>query len=378
MTDFMFLRSGYDTLELAYQGKVPPTFLDELADAKKRASETRQAEPITFNGLTMIVEGSGGQGGYAYRVNTGPFGAIWKFRDRPSHNQWDIHVKIRAYALATKGLQAAKSECDEFLKSIGAVFDPMNARVGRADFAFDFFAPSLELNSNEFVSHARTTKADQIDREIHGDRISYLRIGKLPGKQACIYDKSKAISDKHDVIWEEIFKQKFSELGISIINKRLPKGIWRIELRAGKNQIEKFIKPRRWDKFEGNSIEIFRDIAHTISWRQQNSDSNRSRWPQRIIWSALIENFTKTLDAPSSGELNEAILRRLRTDYSSGLNAQFRGLLATMAAIEGISDCKLVKFAKETSTKAAQEIGSDLNWKSESSKRRLRTGLYSQ
>ena len=143
-------------------------------------------------------------------------------------------------------------------------------------------------------------------------------------------------------------------------------------------QIEKHIKPRRWDKFEGNSSEIFRNIAQTISWRQQNSDSNRSRWPQRVIWSALIENFSKTLEAPSSGELNEAILRRLRTDYSSGLGAQFRGVLATMAAIEGISDCKLVKFAKETSTKAAEEIGSNLDWKSESSKRRLRTGLYSQ
>ncbi|RIJ27713.1 hypothetical protein [Henriciella algicola] len=376
MTDFMFLRSGFDTLELAYQGKVPPTFLDELADAKKRAAETRQAEPITFNGLTVIVEGSGGQGGYAYRVNTGPFGAIWKFRDRPSNNQWDIHVKIRAYALATKGLQAAKSECDEFLKSIGVAFDPMNARVGRADFAFDFLAPNLELNSNEFVSHARTTKADQIDREIHGDRISYLRIGKLPGKQVCIYDKSKAITDKRDIIWEEIFKAKFSELGILAIDKELPKGIWRIELRAGKNQIEKYVKPRRWDVFESNSAEIFQDISRAISWRQQTADSNRSRWPYRSIWTALSNNFSSPERGPAYAVLSDTALSRLRTEHSSGLSSQFRGVLATMAAIDEVSDHALVAFAQKASTKAALEISSSFNWEAESSKRRLRTGLY--
>ncbi|QYI99717.1 hypothetical protein KUV46_10195 [Thalassovita mediterranea] len=375
MTDFMFLRSGFDTLELAYQGKVPPTFLDELADAKKRAAETRQAEPITFNGLTMIVEGSGGQGGYAYRVNTGPFGAIWKFRDRSSHNQWDIHVKIRAYALATKGLQAAKSECDEFLKRVGAIFDPMNARVGRADFAFDFLAPNLELNSNEFVSHARTTKADQIDREIHGDRISYLRIGKLPGKQVCIYDKSKAISDKHDIIWEEIFKATFSELGISTIDRKSPKGIWRIELRAGKNQIEKLIKPRRWDQFLSKNTELFRDIATTISWRRAVSDSNRSRWPLRKIWLRLFEELDRAPKVANS-DLSEQVLSRLRMDCLAGLQAQFRGVMATIAALNNVEANNLSIFLNELSLAAAQEISDNDDWDLESSRRRLRTGLY--
>ena len=75
------IRHGFDTIELAYRAAIPEKFLLALKEAKSRAVETRKPSPLESNGVRMLVEATGGQGGYTYRVDTGRFGAIWKIRD---------------------------------------------------------------------------------------------------------------------------------------------------------------------------------------------------------------------------------------------------------------------------------------------------------
>ena len=354
---YTVLRSGFDTLELAYRCAIPEKVLDALEEAKKLARDGHTEMPLEIGDHTILVEGSGGQGGYAYRLQQGgPFGAIWKFREKGSKDPWFAHVKLRAHGLATKGLITAKADCDAFLAEIGASFDPNDARVSRADFAVDIYAPGLSVDAHHILAHARSTKADLPERTMRGDCTNYLRIGKLPGKQLAIYDKSQAIQDKRDAIWQEIFKQRFLELGFPENTVSQFSDIWRIELRAGRNFLTSELKIRRWDKLLNSADMIFLKLANSYSWRTPISDGNRSRWPIHPIWPVFMASIDELDIGAVSPSIPQAILDTLRLDYLHGLERQHEGLLLTMAAGKGISEEALPRYLQQSGKSAARTI----------------------
>lgn len=342
MNDPILIRSGFDTIELAYRAAIPEKFLSLLADAKSSAIEKRKPIPIRLTGVSFLVEATGGQGGFAYRVDTGPFGAVWKFREKGSKDAWQAHVKIKSHGLATKGLNRCKLECDDFLRAVGASFDHNDARVGRADFAFDFYAPDLKPQITEIVSHARTYKSDLIERGSRGDKTEYIRIGKMPGKQVCIYYKTGAIDQKGDLIWTEILKTAAKEKDIHFGDRTL--GIWRIEFRSGKKHIDKFLAPnRRWDLFETKYKYIFENTCNTISWRQKQGDSNRARWPLHPTWNVIQKNISALNDAKNY-QIPEQVLTVIRDEYLGQLDSQIEGLFLTVAANNGVASQKIEEF----------------------------------
>lgn len=356
MNDPILIRSGFDTIELAYRAAVPDKFLTPLADAKSSAIEKRKAIPITIKGFSFLVEAGGGQGGFAYRVDTGPFGAVWKFREKGSRDPWQAHVKIRSHSLATKGLSKCKSDCDNFLHLVGASFDPNDARVGRADHAFDFYAPDLKPQIAEIVSHARTYKSDLIERGSRGDKTEYIRIGKMPGKQVCIYYKTGAINQKGDLIWNEILKAAAKEKEIHFSDRTL--GIWRIEFRSGKKHIDQFLVPnRRWDLFEKKYKSIFESVWATISWRQQCGDTNRARWPLHPTWEAIGEEIHR-LNHVKQYRIPEKVLVAMREEYIARLNSQIEGLFLTLAANNGVNAKTLCTFVENKKSEIQRSLES--------------------
>lgn len=373
MNDPILIRSGFDTIELAYRAAIPDKFLRALASAKSVAAEKRKSVAVTVNGYSFLVEPSGGQGGFAYRVDTGAFGAIWKFREIGSKDQWTAHAKIKAHSLATRGYQQCKIDCDNFLIFAGARFDPSDARVGRADFAFDFYAPFLSPQLSEIVSHARTQKSEIIERGSTGEKTNYFRIGKMPGKQVCIYNKSGAINQGRDLIWNEVLKSAANSNDIIFSERTL--GIWRIEFRSGKDHIDKFLVPnRRWDLFDNRFKSIFEDTLNSISWRLSQNDSNRSRWQMHPTWIAIKKEIG-ALNFNRQFQIEKQILVAIRDEYLTQLDSQIMGLLLTIAANNDISARNLNKFVKQKTSEIEERLSSRSDLELELSERSSRFHL---
>lgn len=376
MTDsnFTILRSGFDTVELAYDAALPDAFLDVVEQGKTLAIQTRRSQFVAFKGAQFLVEPSGGQGGYAYRLSTGPFGADWKFRDRSSRarDPWTTHVKLRAHGLATKGIIQAKAECDAFLARIGSRFDAENARVARADFAIDVFYPGFVAQAHEFVSHARMGKNENIERNSRGDVCEYLRIGKMPGKQLCIYDKSKKISADRDLIWIDIFQKQFAKESSRDDQAAILRNIWRFEFRAGRNFITDRIGLRRWDKFLALRREVFLPIANGISWRAPSADTNRARWPFHPLWKCLQETLDSQVGNSAACQINPGILKRLRDEHILGLDAQLVGLTLTRAALEAVGADQIPKYVSGLIKRTSSALEERPDLEAELSRRRDR------
>ena len=354
--DFTLLRSGFDTVELAYRAALPDAFLDALVKAKTQAVQSRKPHPIEYAGQTFLVEGTGGQGGYAYRISTGPYGAIMKFREKGSKDAWGAHVKLRAHGLATKGILKAKAEVDAFLTSVGGIFDPDDTRIGRADFALDYFAPNLALKASEFITHAKTHKNEIIEKAGNGDICNYLRIGKMPGKQICIYDKTKSITETRDKIWFSIFEKEKKKKGLKNKSEKEISDIWRIEFRAGREFLKKHLPLRRWDRFLAISNEIFLSLANAVAWRIPGSDTNRSRWALHPIWEDVVSHLTEMDPLAEGKPISPEVLKLLRDEYRAVLEAQIEGLLVTLAALEAVPVKKLDAFLENAFDKTSRAI----------------------
>lgn len=353
MTDdtFTILRSGFDTLEIAYRCAIPEAFLLAIDEAKSRAELSRKEEPLTYFGETFLVAATGASGGYAYVINTGSTKAIWCFRSKSasSNDPWRARVKIRAYCLALKGLIAAKTECDQFLSSIGATYDPNDARVSRADYAVDVHCPNFKAKPETFVVSARTTKTENIERSSIGDRCNYLRIGKLPGKQLCVYDKGAKVKIDNDLIWLEIFKKAFEEKQTTRLGSNILDDIWRFELRAGSKFLTTALGIRRWDKFVSEQRNLLLKILDSISLRIPGLDSNRSRWTLDPRWGLLASHVRDGISAEPFGPLSPRIVKMLRDEFLEGMYAQIAGCILTTAAAEKVATDKLESFVTSVS-----------------------------
>ncbi|MEO1242501.1 MAG: hypothetical protein AAFX54_11385 [Pseudomonadota bacterium] len=337
MIDHPVIYSGFDTLELSYRVAPPRSFLERLGDAQTLAKADNRAVPVNFCGSELFVEPSGGQGGYAYRAHTGPLGLIWKFREATATSPWSVHVKFRAHGLAIKGPLKMKSEADAFLRVLGCRFDVSDVRVARADFAVDILLDNYRLNTDYIVFHARANVSEHIERTRTGEFFNYVRIGRMPGKQLCIYNKSEAILQSRDSLWRDIFEQSaLSRLGLIIDDFRTLE-IWRFELRAGKKFLDTKIRPRTWESFLTEARSCFLILSRSFKLKTPTCDLNRTRWPLDPIWRSVIAEIECLKLDHQPARVSDEIWEKLRQEYQDGLDKQLVGLLLSSAACEGVT-----------------------------------------
>lgn len=347
MTDLPIIYSGFDTLELSYRVSLPREFLEALGEAQIAAKAENRATSMNFNGVELFVEPSGGQGGYAHRAHTGPLGAIWKFREASAKSPWSVHVKFRAHGLAVNGPLQMKADADSFLWQIGCRFENIDVRVSRADYAVDILLDDFHLNTGHFVFHARSSVSEYIERIRVGDAITYARIGSMPGKQLCIYNKSEAVLRSNDSFWKEFYKDfAWQRLGL-VINDFAELHIWRFELRAGKKFLDTRIRPRTWDAFAQEMRSIYLSLAHSFKLKVPQHDENRTRWPLDPIWVAVLGEVESLNFDQQTAELSDALRQKLQQEYSDGLNKQLVGLLLSSAASEGVDPEDFSQFARD-------------------------------
>lgn len=347
LADHPVIYSGFDTLELSYRVAPPRSFLERLGDAQTIAKTENRAAPVNFCGSELFVEPSGGQGGYAYRAHTGPLGLIWKFREATATSPWSVHVKFRAHGLAIKGPLKMKSEADAFLRALGCRFDVHDIRVARVDFAIDILLDNYRLNTDNIVFHARANVSEHIERTRTGEFFNYVRIGRMPGKQLCVYNKSDAILQSRDSLWHHIYEQSaLSRLGL-IIDDFGTLEIWRFELRAGKKFLDTKIRPRTWDSFLTEVRSCFLTLSQSFKLKTPKRDLNRTRWPLDPIWRSVIAEIEcLKLDQQPVG-ISDEIWEKLQQEYQDGLDKQLVGLLLSSAACEGVATETFSTFVSE-------------------------------
>ena len=364
----ILFRAGFDTVEYAVSGRITELFLKHIADAKDKAIAARKPHPIQYKGLSMLVQPSGGQGGFTYLISTGPYGATIKFRDIGSNDPFCAHVKMSAYGLATKGIKKLKAECDDFFEKINSVLNKENTRISRLDYALDFYAPNLIVDANEFITHAKRSKSEQIERQLAGDRVTYLRIGKMPRMQLCVYDKYAQIQGKADLVWRDIYSQSIHDAGLDPKSRSW----WRVEFRLGKNAIDKFVSPRLWDSVLNKAALAFQAAGRQISWRQPTEDTNRSRWSLHPIWGITLQHLRDDLEVFPPVEISEATKRQIAEDYLANLEAQCEGLVLTIAAAYDVQANAIEDFVKTHFMRVALRLSARLDIEDQIKARRER------
>ncbi|MBB3063962.1 hypothetical protein [Limibacillus halophilus] len=352
---YHLLYAGFDTLDVAFAGALPIEALEELEQAHLKAQESQEDSLLTLGPgkLDMHVKGYGSKGGYAYVMDTGPTGIIWKVKKNNDTHQWNLFASPRATLLLSHGYQGTRYKLYAELEAMGAKVT--NHSINRVDFAMDFRTKGFELHQDQFVAHSHTKvsphwgeKQDYKDRSqpsavLRGRRLESVTIGKQPGRQIIVYDKRREATEKQKYFW-------FKAWGEDRHNPDLE--VWRVEVRAGKKELKDKYLIRTFHDFETaigdvivNSLD---EVRYLDDWQ---SDSNVTRQALHPLWTAAQEVANRNLLALRAGltpgqvkayELDLARERYAAMAYSGAL-----GLAVSLSMDDAEIEANLPSLAAE-------------------------------
>lgn len=287
---FTLLHAGFDTIDLAIQGSLPPKILDQLRAARDEAA-TQQESALCYlaNGeFSAHVASHGAKGGYAFLLDTGPTGARWMIKDSSDPNQWNIFVSPRSAMLLTHGYAETFSIIENAIADLGGKVTGVS--LNRADFAMDFQTLGFELDINRFVTHARckrkphwsqTENGDDPDQPrsvLNGRRVESVTIGSMPGRQVIVYDKRAEAVAKRKPHW-------FNVWGVDRNDPTLE--VWRVEVRAGKKHLKDAYNIHTLEDFENSIGDVIVNSLDRIRYLASGqTDSNISRQTLHPLWKA--------------------------------------------------------------------------------------------
>lgn len=333
--------SQFDGLDASYRGHISAAFMEALDEAQQRAIQSRAPVLLEFAGVKLQVKEHGALGGYAFTCDSGEIGATWFFKRPHPRDPSGIRVSCKSLTLATYGLDGTRKYIEATLHALGCVLHRQPESIGRVDFAVDVLAPGFELRPENFVMHARTTRADYAEtgvRRSHGrsDRHTSSTVGKMPNRQVTIYDKRQEAIQKPDkAVWFDIWRTSMAERGISPVDFADPylSAVWRIEVRIAKSCLKNTYKVTAWADLADKIRDIFLDTLERSRYVVPTPDSNRSRWPEHPLW-ALVRAEIAKIDIMQPGPLDYArtldICRAAKLDV---IDRQLVGLAATRIAL---------------------------------------------
>ncbi len=360
------LYHGFDGLDVAFQGRVPPTLLASLEGALEQARTNMKSVPLSFNGIDFMVAESGARGGYAFRCDTGPDGATWFLKRPKPSDPWGVRVSAKSLALALYGLGGVRARLYATMDALGIVVPVGGESIGRVDYAVDVLAPELVLQPDNFVMHSHASRADHIEPEPmqrHGTsgRVTSVTVGKMPNRQVIVYDKRREVLDRHKVYWWEIWNACRIRNGMPPLDpeEREASQVWRVELRAGKECLKKAWGGKKWADLDNYFAPMVASLLKDIRYAEPSADTNRSRWRDHSLWNlvrtvAERDLFEMACDVPP--DLIKAVIRKEHIEMT---RRQILGLSANFAAGLGIhpDEAKLIPDAVEQCLKA--DIESD-------------------
>ncbi|ARJ65502.1 hypothetical protein WV31_07465 [Magnetospirillum sp. ME-1] len=328
---------GFDGLDVTFQGRIPASLCEVLERAKVEAMEARRPTLVEWRGQSFHVAESGAKGGYAYRCDTGPEGAVWFFSRNQKADQWNIRVSARSAWLATKGFGRVRVEMYEFLEAIGA--DVMAEAIARVDYAVDVRAadlPGFVLDPTAFVMHSHTSRADHAeDIDIHGvsGRYTSVTVGKMPGRQIIVYDKTKEVAARQKAEWPVIWAASMEKQGMEPLAEG--ERVYRVEMRAGKAHLKERWGIATWADLDAKLGDLFALALADIRYCMPSADSNRARWAIHPLWAAVTEAVAGDLFEMTSGARPGVVKEVRRAALAQTMSAMILGLLASWSLATG-------------------------------------------
>lgn len=329
---------NFDGLDVAFQGACSSAFLAALDDAKGQAAETRQDALLTFGGITMHVAETGAKGGYAYRVDTGPEGATWFFSKNTKPENWNIRVSAKSAWLATKGLGRVKTEMYQFLEAVGAKVG--DESISRIDYCMDFRGEDLghdfKIIPDQFIMHSHSNRSDHYgeddfdaegafdDKTVNGvsGRVTSVTVGRMPGRQVIVYDKTKEITAKRKLEWLDIWAAQGAHL-------TLGERVFRVEIRAGKTCLKERWGITTWADLFAKAGDMFAHTLDAVRYAEPTGDKSRYRWPDHSLWEAAKEAVGADLFEMQCGA-KPGVVKAVRAEQlAQTMRAMITGLLAT-------------------------------------------------
>ena len=336
------LHTGFDALDVAFQGALPKATIEHLLETKSEAAKL-QDKVLTEIGpgnVEMHVHKAGLKGGYAIRTDTGPLGEIWAFKEDTNPKEWNIFVSVRAAALAVYGFRAVCKNLFARLEAMGAVVYAES--VNRVDYALDFLTTDFELHLDQFVAHPRTkirpyfgTKEPAKDNNqptavITGRKLESVTVGKMPGRQIIVYDKrAEAIAGRKG-FWFEIWGIDRSDPTIKV---------WRVEIRAGKKELGTKYRLRTFADIEASIGDVYLNTVREIRYlADHQTDSNVSRQQVHPIWAMTTQHLETSMMEFRSGLLPGQIREVYRKEAEEMYLSLIVGNSAGFAVALGLDD----------------------------------------
>lgn len=338
----LLIYKGFDNLDLAFKCSIAPNFMTTLEEKQIEARETRQDAPLEYNGMRMFVSESGARGGYAFKVSTGQEGGHWVFK-RPSRSDpWGIRVSVRALPLMLYGLGAVRADLYTFLERIGCTVPDAAESIARVDYAMDFLIPEFAPEPNHFVMHSHSNRKDHIEdiselvRNGRSGRVTSVTVGKMPGRQVIVYDKRAEVIASQKKQMFTVWNANLKAMGEPTLNvsEIANAGIWRVEVRAGKDDLKKRWNASTWAKLDDIMGDIFCATMDAIRYTAPTDDTNRSRWPNHALWSAARDILAGDLHEMMCYAEPDKVREVIRDEHAAMLWKQTLGLAITYAVTQ--------------------------------------------
>lgn len=235
-------------------------------------------------------------------------------------------------SLALYGYQAVKAALLHklnLLQAQGPQGGPPIERISRLDYCLDFLFPdTFNPDPTHFIAHQKCKKTSHLEKptisaftNTQGDEYQTITIGKMPGRQASLYNKSNEIKASNKAYWRDIWQLDQKPAGT----------VWRVEVRAGKDELDKW-NVKRFSEFEEKVGDVIISILKAMRYTVPTSDSNRWRWPMAPFWQSAIEASTQALEPYICQASREKILRDYRLNVVNRYKTHILGSVIGYAA----------------------------------------------
>lgn len=372
---FELVYSGFDKLDVAFQGGLPERTLATLKVAKEQAQKENEAQFVVIGpgNVEAYVHERGLKGGYTFRVDTGPTGANFFFKENSNFNEWNIFVTSKSFGFLAYGLEEYRDRILQTLVGLGAII--RKESLNRIDFAMDFKTTGFELNPYQFVAPPKSRlrinpseKGDECDWEgrpdeyrpaviMTGRRVETVTIGKMPGRQICVYDKRVEAIQKRKPQWFEVW---------GLDPKDRSQQAWRVELRVGKHYLSQVYGLKTFQDLDDSIGDVFGKLARDVRYLEdKQADTNVTRAVVHPLWLATNAALETKLSDRFSGLLPGRILEIERERQKDMFRQNIMGNTLSLAALDGLDDDTARFELENIASSAVKERMDDQSFKLE-------------
>ncbi len=381
MVDLVY--QGVDSLDVAIQGAASSEMLKVFETARNEA----EADPYNQHGVRLIlgqcnrafvIKAHGKKGGYRYTAVDERTGSIFSIKNETRPQMWNIFVSTRAHSLLSRGYEGMKEQIGSCLSAL-EVF-PHEYRVNRIDYALDFLAPDFILDMANFVApksskvspyfamdkhlddHGDTLNEGPTDQPVgsvmRGGRFESVTVGKMPGRQIIVYDKTQAAKAQQTPYW-------FPAWGLEPDNPS--HRVWRVEIRAGRNGWKSLLGTtgqRTYETIEALLQPFMIRALEEIRYVTNRANvSNVTRATNHPLWDAAQRAVANLPHNPKPPLKPRYVIELMRKKRSAMALAQGFGNLNNYFILQGHTPKEIGKnytsLTADSAKAYVEEIGKD-------------------